>query len=64
MMTSGTVILHLERLFPVVTSSAILSGVQVIHGYLDGSLLHFRKDFRIVAVGTRQPGVLVSRSVE
>src|SRR5512136_454244 len=64
MMTPGTVVLDLERLFAVVTSSAILPGVQFIHGYLDGSLLHLGKEFRIVAVGTLQPGVLVNRSVE
>ena len=64
MVTARTVILDREGFLAIVTSPAILAGVQVIHGYLDGPLFHLGKDFRVVTVRTVQSGILVHCPVE
>jgi hypothetical protein len=51
MMTARTLI-NLEGVLAIVAAPTIFTGLQVIHGYLDRSLLHLGEHFRIVAVGT------------
>ena len=52
MVTTGTVVLDHEGFLAVMASAAILACIKLVHGYLDGPLLHFGEYFRIVTVRT------------
>ena len=64
MVTAGAIILDHEGFFAVMAFAAIPADVQVFHGYDYGPLLHFRKHFRIMAVGTGQTRFFMSRAIE
>jgi len=64
LMVAASTVINPEGFLTIVASPAILAGVQILHGYLYRSLLHLGEDFRVVAVGTGQPGILVRCPVE
>lgn len=64
MVTASTIALNQKGFFTVMASSAIFTGIQVVHGYLDGTPLHFGEHVRIVAIRTGQASFFVHASVK